>query len=337
MALFSMMQSARTLAFFLACLVALTNCASLKTIGVPAESPKNECVPGDKDTVCTCDPAAGEEPLSATLSQEKNVLKMVCKPKMACAPEEMQDTVCQAEQTELTGCQLKLSDLLAEDATSVAWEAEKVKAKENGETKSLTIPTQNFPYSDQRFAVGCTGENKKCKVVVTVEARPTVTDGQTVTCAYGASSNTSHQAVTLSPSNNSFTLVCGEKGDVLPATYETTYCVSGSTDAAETCDEKWTSVFADYDSKWWKNPEGTNSFTLSIPTDKFPSEQKKVMVGCQQKQPMEDHKKTAAVSGSVCRVDVTINASSPPSSSVAWGMLPGLMGGFVIAVFPRLV
>ncbi|PFH36080.1 SAG-related sequence [Besnoitia besnoiti] len=337
MALVSRMQSARPQALFLASLIALAYCAVPSKIGVLAASTKTDCVPGEKDTTCTCDSTAtGEERLSATLSQEKNVMKIVCEPQMTCAPEDLLDKVCPAEQVELKGCQLKLSDLLAEDATSVAWEAEKVKAKENGETKSLTIPTQNFPYSDQRFAVGCTGENKKCKVVVTVEARPTVTDGQTVTCAYGASSNTSHQAVTLSPSNNSFTLVCGEKGDVLPATYETTYCVSGSTDAAETCDEKWTSVFADYDSKWWKNPEGTNSFTLSIPTDKFPSEQKKVMVGCQQKKETNDEqRKAGAPAGpTVCSVDVTIEATSSASFTAATGVVSFLavIGGLISAL-----
>ncbi|PFH36075.1 SAG-related sequence [Besnoitia besnoiti] len=304
-----------------------------------------ECKPGANEITCTCSEASDqqvEETMSATLSQKQNVMKLVCKPDMACAPEGLSKKVCKATDSTLDQgtCDEELSRLLAGSQRDVSWEEVKEKIQLQGESKSLTVPPQNFPFVDEQFAVGCKASDneKKCTFTVTLAARPTATDGQTVTCAYGASSNQSHQKIKLNPTQNSFTLVCGEKGEVLPTRYEEGFCSSGLKGDEESCEGSYTSVLPGYEAKWWSKHDADNSYTLSIPNDKFPAEEAKLIVGCRQK-PSSDPAKgatAAAVSSTVCNVDVTIEASSSASLSSRREDVFGLLAGAaVMTVFAR--
>ncbi|PFH36802.1 SAG-related sequence [Besnoitia besnoiti] len=73
----------------------------------------------------------------------------------------------------------------------------------------LVILERNLSHIDGQFVVGCMNDDAretKCKVTVRVAARNSATDNQKVMCAYGKDSNPLHQPMTLSRSQNSFTL-----------------------------------------------------------------------------------------------------------------------------------
>ncbi|PFH36086.1 SAG-related sequence [Besnoitia besnoiti] len=269
-------------------------------VGALAEVPRaTPCPKVGNETTCSCDVQegrTGEKLFSAALSREANALEVDCQRDLICAPKGLEkSTVCSAEASNWTACDLDLNKLLANNTAQVTWTecAKKDKIAE-GQCKTLSIPRENFPYADEQFTVGCTqGEITKCKVTVSVTARPSVTEGDTVTCAYGASSNPSHQAVTLSPSKNSFTLVCGEKGTVLPTNYQTSFCSPGSEDAKKSCEGDYQTILPGYEGNWWHSDSNANTFTLSIPADKFPTEEAKIMVGCHQKQQLSAEQKSA--------------------------------------------
>ncbi|PFH36103.1 SAG-related sequence [Besnoitia besnoiti] len=298
--------------------------ASLPTTGAQPEPAATECVANDTEVKCACELTSdgAKKTMSAVLSQDKNTLRFECKSKTAeCVkPDEAGTVVCQAGTSDLSDCKVELSTLLAGDSKSVKWVPCELEGEHCKQCASLTIPQNNFPYVDQKFAVGCKEQNASnlCIVGVTLEARPSATNAQTVTCAYGASSNGSHQTVKLSPTQSSFTLVCGEKGEVLPAQYNKHYCSSDSQEAEKTCSEDYTSILPGYDGSWWEATEASNTYTLSIPADKFPKEETKIVVGCQQQQPVapppsgkKEGKKEP--SPTVCSVDVTIAAGSVSS------------------------
>ncbi|PFH36092.1 SAG-related sequence [Besnoitia besnoiti] len=288
------------------------------------------CTASVSETTCTCsDPAAAasaaaasESKQSATLSTDTNILSVNCSGNLLFAPADGGNgIVCSVDSGNLATCNLEIVRLLAGTSKEVKWEACNNKdGGENTKCKSLSVPQSDFPFVDQKFAVGCTDSGKKvCKVPVTIKARTSETNGQTVTCAYGASSNESRQAVTLNPSKNSFTLVCGDKGTVLPTNYETKFCSSDPEKAKETCDGDYQSILPGFEEGWWKNDDPTaNSFTLSIPVEKFPKEQAKMVVACQQEKESSGSKTVQweAATSSVCRVDVTIEAGSPASLSL---------------------
>ncbi|PFH36823.1 SAG-related sequence [Besnoitia besnoiti] len=278
---------------------------------------------------CTCteqgDVAAK---LSAVISEQKPALEILCKPdKLTCAPDGLKDgKVCPENTTTLTDCKdprqcIEVGSLLFPSSTKVSWTESNASADEK--PRMLTIPEGTFPFSDRHFVVGCLDNDKtktKCIVDVTINARSTVTNGQTVTCSYGKTSNPSHQTIKLTSSQNSFTLVCGEDGEVLPTLYQKTYCTGdASADAAGICSGNYSTVVPTYQEGWWSKGDEPkpNSFTLTIPRDQFPENDGKIMVGCRksEKKPLEKSGTPVPAGASVCSVDVTIEGTGPASSS----------------------
>ncbi|PFH36093.1 SAG-related sequence [Besnoitia besnoiti] len=320
---------------------------SFSTAGaLAASSAATGCAVDGAETTCTCGGQVGEtgKNWSAILSKKTNILTLKCGEQMQCVPQAAGGKVCSASSDELTSCDIDLHTLLAGNTKDAEWKA---CPNEGNETTcmKLSLLEENLPSVDQTFAVGCTGspakQNVKCKVAVTVEARPSVTEGQTVTCAYGASSNPTRQAVTLSPTQNSFTLVCGDKGEVLPKNYEDVFCSSELKGDQDVCKGDYTSILQAYQKNWWEHDKkaNVNSYKLSIPVDKFPTEQSKIVVGCQQKESSSEEMKTTedAVKSALCTVDVTIEASSASSWSVISGYVFALLVGSCTAAVGTLV
>ncbi|CBZ50815.1 srs domain-containing protein [Neospora caninum Liverpool] len=320
----------------------LSGCPSSFVIQAMAlEAKASECIEeGGSQTTCTCNSMEQGDPkeLQATLSATKSALQLVCQNDLKCAPEELTEKqVCPENTPDLKDCKrngqttqcVSVTTLLTGNAEEVKW----VQVTDQANTvKKMTIPKENLPYTDKKFIVGCLDQNKKntkCKLTVTLEARESVTENQTVTCAYGKTSNPTHQTVTLSPSQNSFTLVCGSEGEVLPTEYQNTYCVSqAGKNASAECSGNYTEVIPAYESNWWKENTSSHSFTLAIPEDGFPEEATKIMVGCQKKtsQPSKEKGEPATESPTVCSVDVTIEGVASAAS------LSGGMGGVVSSV-----
>ncbi|CBZ50818.1 srs domain-containing protein [Neospora caninum Liverpool] len=291
-------------------------------------------------TTCTCVSTENENPkeLQATLSATKPALQLECQTNLQCAPDGLdQQQVCPEGTKDLKDCKrnggtptcVSVTTLLTGNAEAVRWEDVNADAHR---TKKMTIPKDNLPYTDKKFIVGCLnsgGAQAKCKLTVTIEARESVTENQTVTCAYGKTSNPTHQTITLSPSQNSFTLVCGSEGEALPTKYQNTYCVSqAGTNASAECSGNYTEVIPAYESNWWKEDTSRQSFTLAIPEDGFPEEATNITVGCQKKTSQSSKKKgePATESPTVCSVDVTIEGVASAAS------LSGGMGGVVSSV-----
>ncbi|CBZ50820.1 srs domain-containing protein [Neospora caninum Liverpool] len=311
-----------------------------------ADEPASECVVQESEgqTTCTCLSTEAGKPkvLQATLSAAKSALQLVCQSDLKCAPDGLSEKqVCPESTTDLKDCKangptecVNVTTLLTGNIETVRWEEVNVDSK-NPKPKRLTIPTENLPYTDKKFIVGCLdkeGNNAKCKLTVTLEARESVTENQTVTCAYGKTSNPTHQTITLSPSQNSFTLVCGSEGEVLPTEYQNTYCVSqAGTNASAECCGNYTEVIPAYESNWWKEDRSSHSFTLAIPEDGFPEEATNITVGCQQKgADTSNNARDEAVSDSptVCSVDVTIEGVTSSASSVGTAGAFSFLGGF---------
>ncbi|PFH36100.1 SAG-related sequence [Besnoitia besnoiti] len=323
--------------------------ASLPAIGAQQASPVPlVCDAKAPETTCTCSEAKGkasESETSATLSKETNILSVKCNNDLVFAPTGNKNTlVCPAGSGDLKDCKLDIVELLAKEPSGVQWDECNEREKSTGKCKTLTIPQANFPFVDESFAVGCTvnldSNDKLCRIPVTIKARTSETNGQSVTCAYGAGSNESRQAVTLNPSKNSFTLVCGEKGTVLPTNYDTKFCSSDPAGTSTTCDGDYQSILPGFENGWWKkdDPATPKSFTLSIPVDKFPKEQAKMVVACQQTTPKPSSKiaKDEKATSSVCRVDVTIEAGSPASLSLgSWNLSSRLLALAVTLVMAR--
>ncbi|CBZ53661.1 SRS domain-containing protein [Neospora caninum Liverpool] len=298
------------------------------------------CVTTGAVTKCTCTQSQeqGRPDLTATLSQEKNVLEIGCdRDNQKCAPAELTgNVVCPSTITELKSCTSRvtgtnptsfdINTLLSGSPTSISWQ--KCDGNDGAcTTKKLTIPPENFPFVDQKFMVGCVKRNDSkdtMKVTVTLEARPSTTEGQTVKCAYGVNSNKAHHTVTLTPEKNSFTLVCGTSGEVLPTTYETNYCVSDNgNDASASCQGSYGDIFPNYEQTWWTATATTNEYKFVIPEGQFPAEGQKITVGCRKKKTgvsgqerTENDKKDS----SVCSVDVTIVASAASPATLTSGM-----------------
>ncbi|CBZ53655.1 SRS domain-containing protein [Neospora caninum Liverpool] len=302
------------------------------------------CVSTGPVTRCTCERSPGSNtPLTATLSKEKNVLEIGCSQSdLKCAPEELgTNEVCPSTTTSLKDCKngdartsttkpININTLLSGSSTAVSWQS----CEDVGEVpctkKKLTIPPENFPFVDQKFVVGCvddTKANDKMTVTVTLEARASATEDHIVKCAYGKNSNPTHQTVTLTPEKNSFTLVCGDKGDVLPTNYKEEYCVSETgTEASESCTGAYDGIFPNFETTWWTTTANSNEYKFTIPDGQFPAEEQKITVGCQKKTAGETEKnrhgseKEDEAKSTVCSVDVTIVASAASSGALTSGM-----------------
>ncbi|KEP60473.1 UNVERIFIED_CONTAM: SAG-related sequence SRS38D [Hammondia hammondi] len=284
-----------TMRFSLAHGVKLSGYPSSFLIRALADEPQvsSVCVPGEGVTKCTCAAQESDSPkqLEATFSEKLSALELVCG-QQSFAPEVSDNKrVCPADTSDFKDCKdnnartksIDLTTLLTGNTESIKWEAFTRAAQDT--TKKLSIPPTNLPYTDQHFAVGCLNNDKttaKCKLTVAIEARASVTQDQTVTCAYGKTSNQKHQSIKLSPSQNKFTLVCGKDGEVLPTNYQSTFCVSkNGVNASAECSGTYTDVIPAYETKWWKHDATQHTFTLEIPEGGFPEKETLIMVGCQ--------------------------------------------------------
>ncbi|CBZ54532.1 SRS domain-containing protein [Neospora caninum Liverpool] len=313
------------------------------------ETPKSKCVVDSQTgtTRCTCD-NTDESPqtFAATLSEDQTVLQVSCKSnaQLQCAPEQLNgDKVCPATASKLNQCgssnsssaSIPLSDILVDPGKSVTWSRDTTESSDQCTTQQLTVPKQNFPYTDKKFVVGCvqkSGNTDQCTVTVTVAARASAKNGQTVTCAYGTSSNKEPQTITLSPSQNAFTLVCGTDGEIVPSTYQQHYCDSSENGTTGDCQERdYTSILTAYQDTWWQQTENS-SYTLQIPPTDFPEEPANIMVGCKKSKVSKRGQTSETEPSTVCKVLVTIEASPNSSSATMSGMKAYLAVGAVAII-----
>ncbi|PFH36836.1 SAG-related sequence [Besnoitia besnoiti] len=310
------------------------------------------CLDASGKTTCTCS-ASGTESLSATISETKHTLEVVCKTStMTYAPDGLKGTnVCVASTQKLTACkdckisnQCKDINKVLSGTANVKWQPE---TPVSGDTsRSLTIPKNNFPYVDQAFKVGCLessgGDTVKCTVTVKVEARKTTNENNTVTCAYGKESNETPEAITLTPANNSLTLLCGKDAEVLPQNYEVSFCPNedAEKDVSTSCSSDYKTILPDYVGSWWKTDVEKGAFTLEVPKDKFPEAPAKIRVGCRTTADVKrgNINDEPELKSSICNVDVTIEGTGPQSASASpvsstsiVSVLLGLVGSGMLA------
>nr|XP_029220847.1 SAG-related sequence SRS38C [Besnoitia besnoiti]PFH36838.1 SAG-related sequence SRS38C [Besnoitia besnoiti] len=323
------------LSLFSALLVHLL--ASLEIEGVPfclvgecAQPAQPDCTETPGKTTCRCVDNAAKS-LSATISETRKTLELQC-PDSATkyAPDGLKGAnVCAASTQKLTECHNCNPEDKCMDVNELLSGTEKVKWKSetpdsgNG-PRTLTVPKDNLPYVDQQFKVGCldtSGETEKCSVTVELEARKTSRTNNTVTCAYGKESNEAHETITLNPANNSFTLLCGTDGEVLPKNYQANYCPvdDAQKDVSTPCGGDYKSILPEYGSTWWSPETVKGGVTLAIPTEKFPEQTAKIRVGCLARAALTrgDTTQDPEQKTTVCNVDVTIEGTGSPSASAS--------------------
>ncbi|PHJ19687.1 sag-related sequence srs57, partial [Cystoisospora suis] len=142
-------------------------------------------------------------------------------------------TVCKSTSKTKDECelnQLALQDVLPK-ATNDWYAIEGNPRHVQGDVKyDFTIPPDGFPHAQQVFNVGCRSiYGKYCFLTVTVQPMTAAVTGKKVSCAYQESGPAS-LSVSLSESDNSFTLVCGTGHFPQPSTYSTQYCSGSSVD-----------------------------------------------------------------------------------------------------------
>ncbi|PFH36816.1 SAG-related sequence [Besnoitia besnoiti] len=233
---------------------------------------------------------------------------------------------------------MNVNTLLVLSSATVGWADREADGEQ---AKALTIKKENLPYVDGSFRVGCMDQSAnetKCTVDVKVAARASATEGQKAICAYGRESNAKKQEVTLSSARNSFTLVCGDKGEIVQASYKVAHCPVGKgEEALENCKEDYKTILPDYQEGWWTE-ENNKSITMKIPEDKFPEQDGSFMVPCQKAKNSDDKERPNALQdGSVCTVDVRIlgvgkPSSSFPSPAVATGVSVFVIGAELLAL-----
>ncbi|KFH17047.1 SAG-related sequence SRS30A [Toxoplasma gondii MAS] len=316
-----------------------SQCVGTPDGGASATNPS--CLTEGTETQCTCQDKNGSaKDLVATLSQNQNSLKIRCKQTdLKFVPESSNGkAVCPSTTTELKDCKaastrsvsnsVEINTLLSGSPKDVSWKD--VEGDNQYTSKKLVIPQEYFPSVDQKFIVGCVTSDSgtpatAMKVTVTLEAKASATQEQTVNCAYGSNSNKAHQAITLTPENNKFTLVCGDKGQILPTKYQETYCAhEDGKDAADTCKDAYSGIFPNYETTWWTKATEppSNEYTFKIPEGQFPTEKQTFMVGCHRQTPVQDNAQKNGVDNNaqeakptVCTVDVTVAASAPSSAA----------------------
>ncbi|CBZ49735.1 srs domain-containing protein [Neospora caninum Liverpool] len=299
-------------------------------------------------TVCTCvesegrgrqvSKVPGESPVSTlkeaslTFSGSTNKLTLICDGKHV--PDYSKGKVCPAD-ADMSKCRndgspaenqpVSLADLLSgENPASIHWINDT--APQGKKSYSLTIPGSNLPLSEKAFSVGCmkkTNSDASCKVTVNL-VKLSQTTGNTVECAYGATSNASRQQVTLSPTQNTLTLICGNDSAILPTDYRTHFCSTGN--AQESCAETYESIIPQYEDSWWTTSSPENgTYKLAIPSDMFPEEEKRIVVGCKYAQSKAGKAEGGGTStSSICNVDVTISASTSAASGASVPSVKGM-------------
>ncbi|CBZ49738.1 srs domain-containing protein [Neospora caninum Liverpool] len=329
----------------------------------------------ENETTCTCAASVpkghdtsvltGSRPEESTESSPKtaelvfsgptNTLTLICEgggtpvPNPATSPS---DKVCPSS-AEIDKCSknqdsgnnpVSITTLLTgENADLIKWVDNK--ATHNKKSYSLTIPGVNLPLTDKAFSVGCLtngdASTVACKVTVNL-VKLSQTTGDTVECAYGATSNAYRQQVTLSPTQNTLTLVCGKDSAILPTAYQTIFCSAGN--AQESCSDTYQSIMPQYEEDWWTlSPSESGTYHLEIPSDMFPEEEKRIVVGCKYTQsasgPGQRDEGEVAAKNRICNVDVTIAASKSAASDaiVPSVMFSGLSSVVMLGVgFPFL-
>ncbi|PFH36809.1 SAG-related sequence [Besnoitia besnoiti] len=341
--LFSSSRLCLTIVLLFSSVAMLSKDLPLAVLEALATEEKSNCTPPVEGvrTKCTCESSAKAPDLQATISEETNELEIHCKGGLNYAPDGLvSSNVCSADADAVCACQvtghksvcIDVNSLLLATSTPAKWEPV-TEGRTNDKPKALIIPKDKLPHVDGEFLVGCSdsGSTTKCKVAVTVAARATETKDQQVTCSYGKDSNKKHQTITLSPSQNSFTLVCGEKGEIVQTNYKKTYCdVSEENAAVKDCHGKYRDILPGYEEGWWTDGE-EKSFTFTIPEDKFPTARAKMMVQCQIAE--EKHVKAlapAAPEPSVCSVDVSIEGDGS-ASAASMPVVSGLLNRLVLA------
>ncbi|PFH32477.1 SAG-related sequence [Besnoitia besnoiti] len=278
--------------------------------GASAGKKPSTCEESGKAYKCTCgadDTNTGA--LAITLSKTRNELQMLCRKNLQGAPASLsQSKVRSTDPAKLTSC-LKTSDsesvnfttLLYGNPQNVKWAP--AEASDEEVLKTLNVPEANLPFVDQNFVI-----NEHDWADSHMRLR--------------SSQQPPHQQITITPSHNAFTLTCGDQGEVLPTLHTQTYCIIGEkTDAEAKCSGSYADVLPGYEETWWKAGNSKNSFTLTIPTDKFPKESATIMVGCGKAttSTAERIEPESALSPSVCSVDVTIEGTG---SSILSSALP---------------
>ncbi|CBZ53659.1 SRS domain-containing protein [Neospora caninum Liverpool] len=320
----------------------------VRALGDPGSASDPSCLTEGSVIMCVCNnKPSDQKDLTAIVSEKRNALQISCKTDaLTCAPGGLQGTnVCPSTTTTLADCKtapfrgstapVDINSLLI-GPTTVSWENAD-NAVAGCTSKKMTVPPENFPLVDQKFIVGCvdrSDQSGSMKVTVTIEARASTMQDHIVKCAYGKKSNPAHQAVTLSPEKNSFTLVCGTAGEVLPTTYETNYCISDNgDDATASCQGSYAEIFPNYEQTWWTTTANTNEYKFTIPDGQFPAEEQKITVGCQKTTTESGKQRTDSEEkdSSVCSVDVTIVASAASSAALTSGLAVTLVS--IVGIF----
>ncbi|PFH36812.1 SAG-related sequence [Besnoitia besnoiti] len=266
------------------------------------------------------------------MSQQKSVFQLLCGFNILYATDGLQgSSVCPAETKNLAECKaagadttgtpkpVEIEALLSGTSLEIVWEKQKV---DENISRTLTIPQQFFPDVDEEFVVGClnSGANTAaCQVTLTLAAKATFVEGKKVFCAHGESSNPTVQSMTVSEVDNNFTLVCGDKGQIVQTDYEESYCSpSEGKEAVTKFGGDYKTILPSYEQAWWSGDDG-KSFTLTVPKEKVPRGEATFMIQCQKKSKKAEAKEITSENRklSACSVHVTIQGTGPPSSSFA--------------------
>ncbi|PFH36822.1 SAG-related sequence [Besnoitia besnoiti] len=307
------------------------------------------CEEKEGETLCSCAQEENAATRKAVISETSNQLHLDCKNEQSYAPDALTSSkVCAADNKDLNDCRdgdgqkcIDLNTLLSDTTKQVSWT--KKQKKTANEPRVLNVPKTLFPYVDGKFVVGCLKNSSQtvCTVDVTVAARASATNEQTVACSYGEASNGKHQAVTLKPGLNSFTLVCGEKGGIQPANFKQKYCAPKEKqgDVAAECTGDYKSVLPLYEDNWWSTGETPETFVLTVPEGHFPENPTRLLVGCKYtgRKGQKGADQGEELQTTVCNVDVTIEGTGPPSSSASFsagvaGALSVLLGACAVVV-----
>ncbi|PFH37051.1 SAG-related sequence [Besnoitia besnoiti] len=191
------------------------------------------------------------------------------------------DTCSKTETDDGEGDRVAGLNAILEHGDDLTWATVSSLPQEKGKAWTLTLEEANLPFTDKSFFVGCKEQSsgtKSCRVDVTVQARPSSVVDNIVTCAYGAESNPNILKVDLRKERNTLVLACGKDGSVVPASYDTKYCVD---DKLSECENKYEDLFPNYATAWWsKETDKSSPMKLTVPKEGFPSEEKTFYIGC---------------------------------------------------------
>ncbi|PFH36818.1 SAG-related sequence [Besnoitia besnoiti] len=85
----------------------------------------------------------------------------------------------------------------------------------------------------------------------------------------------------ISSSQNSFTLLCRDKGQIVQTNYQKSFCpVSDAKGTGTNCNTDCTTTLPGYKRGWWTG-DRKKGFTFTVPKDDFPQNEANFMVECQ--------------------------------------------------------